>query len=209
MSTRSRSIGPTRPPLAQESTFARLLIDTGLAVMYNLGARKLEAMKNHRQLSESTTTFIVDVVQQAIELRDLHIDAFQGHVSYCCIFCQSELQYHELRTEFENAAKLAKTTETGPVFVCSPIPTAAGELRIIKIRKPDSTRTELGDADFATRDYVNFKTAHLGESGFKLIERSDFEMLELVDPDYSVRCYFSNPPVEQHPGVREALAEEK
>ena len=30
-------------------------------------------------------------------------------------------------------------------------------------------------------------------------------MIELMDPNFDVRAYFSHPPVEEHPGIKERL----
>jgi hypothetical protein len=37
----------------------------------------------------------------------------------------------------------------------------------------------------------------LSKEGFKLIEREDFEMIELMDSEFNVRAYFSNPPLDE------------
>jgi len=69
---------------------------------------------------------------------------------------------------------------------------------LLKIRKPDPTRPELGDADFTVENYPEFKQRHLSKTGFSLIQkRKDFEMLELADPKFHVRAYFSNPPLDK------------
>ncbi|MBI5220288.1 MAG: hypothetical protein HY978_00420 [Candidatus Liptonbacteria bacterium] len=49
--------------------------------------------------------------------------------------------------------------------------------------------------------YAEFKTAHLGQPGFSLIPREGYEMIELIDPEFDVRVYFSNPPLTQQLGI--------
>jgi hypothetical protein len=92
---------------------------------------------------------------------------------------------------------VAQETPTGPVFLIAPLPTAAGTLRILKIRRPDPKRPERGDADFTVADYDSFKNAHLGKTGFSLIKRTDMEMIELIDPSYDVIAYYSHPTLAQ------------
>lgn len=148
-----------------------------------------------------------EIVNQANMLRLKYAPDFSGHVSYCCYFSQNEDEFFKIKSLAEQVGTLAKSTNTGPVFVVPDITTDAGILRVFKVRKPDPTRPEKGDADFGLDDYVSFKFECLDKPGFKLIERADFEMIELVDPEFEVRAYFSNPPVEEHAGIREALAD--
>jgi hypothetical protein len=151
-------------------------------------------------------TQVAAIVADATALKDGHTDAATARVSYCAIFCQSQDQYAEAKAAAMQIGTVADETPTGPVFVVPEIDTFAGPLRIVKIRVPDETRKERGDADFALADYETFKKRFLGSKGFKLIERDDFEMIELVDDAFDVRAYFSHPPVEEHSGIRQTLA---
>jgi hypothetical protein len=85
----------------------------------------------------------------------------------------------------------------GPIFLLNPIDTVAGKLKLLKIRKPDERRNELGDADFTIDDYSQFKKDYLNKKGWNLIKRENFEMMELQDNDFNVLCYFSNPILEK------------
>lgn len=97
--------------------------------------------------------------------------------------------------------KEIKVTPTGSIFQIVPISTVAEPLRVVKIRIPDETRTERGDADFNAPDYAGFKSAVLSMPGFALIPRADCEMIELMEPGADVRAYFSDPPVEIQLGL--------
>ena len=123
-----------------------------------------------------------------------------------CFFSQSEDEYTEMNNQAKSIGTLASDTSTGLVYAINPMPTVAGGLQILKIRKPDPTRPELGDADFALKKFNDFKEKYLDKPQFKLIVREHFEMIELMDNKYKVRAYFSNPPVEEHPGIKEALS---
>ena len=160
---------------------------------------------NHNNL-ESTVSAIV---KQANELRLRHSLGYPARVSYCAIFCQNAEQFTSMNSQASSIGALANDTSTGPVYVVPPIETVMGPLRIVKVRKPDPTRPERGDADFAVEDYEAFKAANIGRPGFSLIERGHYEMIELMDRDFDVRAYFSHPPVEEHPGIKESLAESK
>ena len=37
----------------------------------------------------------------------------------------------------------------------------------------------------------------VNKPGFKILRKPDFYMIELMDPDFDVRAYFSNPPLDK------------
>jgi hypothetical protein len=140
---------------------------------------------------------IEEIVDKANELKNKHTSEKKAPVNYACIFCQSKDQYDSLLVSMRNWGRVIKETPTGPLYHIPPIDTVAGKLKLLKIRKPDQTRPELGDADFTVTNYPAFKKRFLPQDGFKLIVREDFEMIELVDPQFEVRSYFSSPPLTQ------------
>lgn len=155
---------------------------------------------------DDVSTITQAIVENAEQLREKHASDFPAAISYCAVFCQSSDEYDLLRALVGSHGELANETKTGPVYVVPPIQTVAGPLRILKVRAPDETRAEWGDADFALKQYQEAKDRLLREPGFKLVERSEFEMIELMDPAFSTRVYFSHPPVEDHSGIREKLS---
>lgn len=133
------------------------------------------------------------IVNQAQQLNNKHTSEHNPPVNYACIFAQSNLEYDQLIALISPLGQVADQTAMGPVFRISPISTVAGDLSLLKIRKPDSKRLERGDADFTVADYAAFKGTHLSKPGFSLIERQEMEMMELIDPDFSVLAYYSHP----------------
>jgi uncharacterized SAM-binding protein YcdF (DUF218 family) len=151
------------------------------------------------------TSYVLRIVEASNQLRLRYAPQYQAHISYCAIFCQNDQQFRTLSDVARKVGKVVDETETGPVFIIPPIQTEIGPLRIVKIRLPDKTRPEMGDADFGLADYRIFKADNLEKPGFKLIVRENFEMMELVDSALNVRAYFSHPPVEEHPRIKKAL----
>lgn len=139
------------------------------------------------------------IVTQARELSAKRTDQGQAPVNYACIFTQSQEEYDELLALASAIGKAVDRTAMGPVFQISPISTVAGELHLLKIRRPDPKRPERGDADFTVSDYRAFKAKYLGTPGFGLITRPNMEMIELIDPSFNVLAYYS------HPTLAEAL----
>lgn len=154
------------------------------------------------------TAIVNQIVDDSVALKDKYTDAKNAHLSYCAIFCQSPDEFSQLKECVSENGKLVDDTATGPVYLVNPvISTKAGDCQLVKIRRPDENRPERGDTDFALESYEDFKQRYLGQENFKLIEREEFEMIELMDSHFNVRVYFSNPPVEEHSGIREALAD--
>lgn len=146
---------------------------------------------------EELQEMIQSVVSQAKELKDKYIAEDNSKVNYVAIFSQSDNEYKDLLEAIKEIGEVILDTKTGPLFKITLLDTVTGDLKLVKIRKPDKTRPERGDADFTIDDYDKFKKDFLGKEGFKLIEREDFEMIELMDSEFNVRAYFSNPPLDE------------
>jgi len=136
------------------------------------------------------------IVFQANELKNKYIPDDKSAVNYAAIFSQSDNEFNDLLSEIKEIGVVILETKTGPLFKIDSLDTVAGSLKIVKIRKPDRTRLERGDADFTVKNYNEFKNEFLGKKGFKLIERDNFEMIELMESGFNVRTYFSNPPLD-------------
>lgn len=152
------------------------------------------------------TQIVNDITIQTQAMLEKHLPNLDSHISYCAIFCRDYNEFELLNSELlGSSAVLANDTATGPVYVVNAITTPAGPLRIIKVRRPDPTRRERGDSDYAVSAYDELKASLEGVPGHNLIVRDEFEMIELIDDEFDCRVYFSNPPVEDHLGIHEAL----
>ncbi len=140
---------------------------------------------------------IKEIVERATELKNKHTDQSDALVNYSCIFSQSNDEFEHLVKTSNKIGKVIKETPTGPIFHIKPLETLSGKLLLLKVRKPDPTRPERGDADFTVSNYSKFKKKYLSRVGFKWIERKSMEMIELVDPAFEVRVYFSDPPLDK------------
>ena len=143
------------------------------------------------------TQLVEEIVKKANNLKNKHTSEKNAPVNYTCIFAQSKEEYNNLTMVAKEIGSVIKETPTGPLFHIQPLHTVAGDLRLLKIRRPDTTRTELGDADFTVERYSEFKKRYVSRTGFKLVPRENFEMIELVDSRFNVRAYFSNPPLNE------------
>lgn len=145
--------------------------------------------------SQELKTLIQGIVAEASKLRDAKTTEHQAPVNYACVFSQNEQEYESLLEVAKQLGGAVQETAMGLVFYIEPLETISGNLRLVKIRKPDIKRTERGDADFTVADYPTFKETYLGKPGFEIIKRPNMEMIELADPEFDVLAYFSNPPL--------------
>lgn len=141
------------------------------------------------------------IVERASALKDEYLGMDDSRVNYACIFSQNKADYDQLLELTKKLGKIVKETPTGPLYQIEPLSTVAGNLQLLKIRIPDSTRPELGDADFTIMDFPVFEEKYLSTPGFKRIQKDTFYMIELMDSKYDVRAYFSNPPLDKQLGI--------
>ena len=148
--------------------------------------------------TEALRQLVVEIVKKAENLKNKHTSEKKAPVNYACVFAQSNERYNTLLAVAGKIGEVVLETPMGPVYRIRPIKTIAGNVKLLKIRKQDSTRPELGDADFTVKNYPEFKKKYLSKTGFKLIpKREGFEMIELADSKFDVRVYFSDPPLDK------------
>lgn len=111
-------------------------------------------------------------------------------VNYVAIFSKNKNEYQNIKSILEGLGKEVdrENAKTGRTFLLSEsIRTPAGDLRLVKIRKPDATRPQRGAPDFKIQNYQKFKKNNLQSSGnFTLMTRKDYEMIELKGIDVLV-----------------------
>ncbi|MBI4175809.1 MAG: hypothetical protein HY518_01270 [Candidatus Aenigmarchaeota archaeon] len=147
-------------------------------------------------------TLIQCIVEMACELKNKYTTEKKASVNYACLFSKNNREYSDLLQAAKRLGEIIKETPTGPVFLITSLDTVSGKLRLLKIRLPDKARPERGDADFTASNYHEFKKKHLSRKGFKLIQRENFEMIELMENGCNVRVYFSHPTLEKQLGLR-------
>src|SRR5258708_10064883 len=150
---------------------------------------------------QDLTGIINYIAQKNVELNSKYILEKELEADYVCIFSQNDQEYQELLKLASEIGEVVDQTPTGPVFKFHNRPeTATGKPKLLKIRVPDPTRPERGDCDFNT-DYPEFKKKYLKDSHCNLIERPNWEMIELMDPEFDVRVYFSSTPLSKDLGI--------
>ena len=142
------------------------------------------------------------IVEEAPKLVKKNLGNTKISIDWVAIFTQDEKEYRVFLEEALSIGEIIKKNRTGPIFKLNqPFITKFGNLYIIKIRKPDKTRPQRGDADFRITKYKELKNKYLKNKHFLLIKREDFEMIELRDDSFDVLVYFSNPPISKVLGL--------
>lgn len=144
---------------------------------------------------------IKDIVFESTELKNRYTEFKNAHVNYVCIFSQSDKEYEEFKSLASKIGEIIEETYSGPLFKIPPVDTVSGKVQLLKVRQYDETKPERGDSDFTVKSFNKLKDKYLSRKGFELIEREDFEMVELIDSDFNVRVYFSNPPLDEQLGL--------
>ena len=148
--------------------------------------------KEINQLAEITNW----ILEEATKLKDKHTNGVDAIANYVCVFCQNDEELVHFNAAAARLGPCVLKTGTGNVFHVSKTNPVGSTPKLLKIRKPDETRTERGDADFTVDDYSGFKQRFVNSPGFTLIPLKGAEMIELVDKDFDVRVYFSDPPLD-------------
>lgn len=139
------------------------------------------------------------IIEKTVALKDKYTNEGTLEIDYVCIFSQNIAEFNELMDVVSKDGKLVWDSPTGPVY-SYPFDLKGYCPKLLRIRKPDETRLERGDVDFNS-NYLEFKNKYLNQKNFKLIERGDYEMIELMDPGSDVRVYFSSQPLSRTLGV--------
>ena len=146
---------------------------------------------------EDLKKLVKSIVEKATALKNKHIKYKNTPVNYACVFSQRKEEYEELLMATRKIGKVIQETPTGLLFYIEPLQTVSGVLKLLKIRIPDLTRPERGDADFTISNFPEFEKKYLPKAGFKILRKPDFYMIELMDSSFEVRAYFSNPPLDK------------
>ena len=147
--------------------------------------------------TEDLKKIIQNIVEKATTLKNKHIEYKNTPVNYACIFSQNKEEYKKLLETTQKIGKVIQETPTDPLFYIEPLQTVSGVLKLLKIRIPDPTRPERGDADFTISNFPEFEKKYSSKLGFKIMKKPNFYMIELTDPNFNVRAYFSNPPLDK------------
>ena len=145
-------------------------------------------------LSEQRQSIFVDIISEATEMVFTHVDRndLTGVVDYASIYAQSPEEFSEIAAELQQNGSVVIERPSGNYYMLNePLETPAGVIRHCRVRLFDTDHPERGYADFEVTNYSAFKEKYSSKPYFSVLN-SDKEMIELRDPAYNVRAYFTN-----------------
>jgi len=133
---------------------------------------------------------IVEIIEKIQELKNLCYPNYKLPIEYLTIFTQSEEDFKSVRESLLNLGKERETNNGFKYKLNFPITYQEEKILLLRIRKPDIHRQELGCADlkYKEEDYMDLREIAL-EKGFDIILRKEYEMIELSDFNINVYAY--------------------
>lgn len=135
---------------------------------------------------------INQIVEQGIDLKNKYLQEENATIDYVAMFTQNSEEYDFYNQELNTIASIVNENTTGITYRLNvALATNAGELYLIKVRKPDQNKAQLGAPDFKIDNYDNLKEKYLKNPQFGITKASDgTEMVELKDENFNVLVYF-------------------
>jgi len=108
-------------------------------------------------------------------------------ITYLTIFAHYDDEYEQLVRLVENWGQIHDANNGIKVSLREPL---QENIPVLRIRKPDPYRMQVGCCDFGVENYEVFKATNLGQNkNLRLIARPEYEMVEFFDPDLDVLAY--------------------
>ena len=170
-----------------------------LARQLGLNLLNLEGVKStyKNNMTENEFFAIIDhIVHQGGLLLERYIKDDGLSLDYVAIFSQDEEEQKQLLEIAHKLGSVVEETKTGLTFLLSqPYKTKKGNLRLVKIRYWDKNKPFRGAPDFRVNDYTSFKEKYGRLPNMNLIDRKEYEMLELSDKNSDILVYFPSEPL--------------
>ena len=132
---------------------------------------------------------VCNVVEQTSLLAEIIVGK-RFPIKSLTIFSHNEGEFEKLKGILTTLGSPYNENNGPRVILYEPIRTNGNAITHLRIRKPDPERPQVGCNDFET-DYESFKSQYLEKypDNLKLIQRPEYEMIELSDPTFDVLAY--------------------
>jgi hypothetical protein len=145
------------------------------------------------------------IANTSIKLKDKYVEETDLPIDFLTIFSHNDIEFAQLNAiSMTLGCKILDNN--GPIFLLKdPILIPTGNLKILRIRKPDKERPQTGCDDFKVPDYHIFKKKYIPsrKNNLRVIEREEYEMIEIDDQDYDVLVYFPSEPMSVYLSLEE------
>jgi len=112
-------------------------------------------------------------------------------VASLTIFAHYSSEYEAVRAMLSSLGQETAASNGIRIQLQKPVVVGSNQITHVRIRKPDPYRMQVGCADLIVPDYSVFKSEYLQihVGNLRLIERSEYEMIEFFHPDFDVLAY--------------------
>jgi nitrogen fixation protein NifU and related proteins len=148
-------------------------------------------------LDSSIAETIKEMVLQSQEIiEDYGVREFEPVLDYIDIFPMSEQHRDALLQEIEGMSTKVLESESGATYRLSKaIRTLEGDLEFVRIRIFDYSPLPFrGYADFAVGDFDKAKSKLIKLPNVNLVERANYELVEICNDKYPIRLYIPSTP---------------
>lgn len=147
---------------------------------------RFSPITNKAQLAEA----VAYIAEQVSELCRKAIGQ-QLPITYLTVFTHYEDEYQTLVNLLAELGETSTANNGLHTKLTKPIVAKGQMITNLRVRKPDPYRMQVGCCDLGVDDFEAFKQANLGQhtQNLRLIERSEYDMIEFFDPDYDVLAY--------------------
>jgi len=153
---------------------------------------RFSPIKTKDELLETITYIACETTKLCIQ-----VTGHEYPISSLTVFAHYPNEFIQLKDILLSMGKF-KSENNGPfVELYEPIHLPSQELSLVRIRKPDPYRMQVGCNDFEIPSYENFKGEFLNKNEcVRLIERPEYEMIEFFNPDFDVLAYIISKPLQ-------------
>ena len=147
---------------------------------------RFSPIKNKKDLLEA----IEYITTNATKLGEMVLNE-QHYIGSLTVFSHYKDEFERLKEILLDMGNL-ETENNGPfVRFSTPLRIGRNNIQLVRIRKPDPYRMQVGCVDFIIEDYNAFKKKYLKSKSdnLRLFERLQYEMIEFFDPDFDVLAY--------------------
>ena len=133
---------------------------------------------------------IREIVLNINKLEQICYPDISFKINFLTIFSQSSSDFEDLKNLLSNFGNETEANNGFKYELKSPLKVEREEIKLIRIRKPDIHRKELGCADlsYELTDYDKLRKGAF-EKGFDIILRKGYEMIELSNFNINVYAY--------------------
>ncbi len=128
---------------------------------------------------------IKEIVEKAQILREEKLSSLETSLDYVAVFCQSNKEYDQYNEEADNLGKVYKEDSSGITYILDDeLATVDGPVNLIKIRKPEDGKEQVGAPDYSVTGYLKIKEDLVNEGIAEVKKSSDGEeILEIMGDD--------------------------